>query len=111
MRWLIILWALPLILFGGWYYLSFNDINFGSIYLSRALHDAVFNLYGQILGVAPEAIPVMLVKAIAFDTVLILAIFAFRRRKQIKSWWASRRERVNEAPSEAGSTLPVYPAE
>ena len=111
MRWLIIFWALPLILMGGWYYLAYNDINFGSIYLSRVFHDAVFELYGQILGVSPETIPPLLVKTIAFDTALILSIFAFRRRNQIKAWWAARRGRSNEAASGTGDALPVYPAE
>ncbi len=111
MRWLIIFWALPLILMGGWYYFSYNDINFGSIYLSRVFHDAVFELYGQILGVSPETIPPLLVKTIAIDTALILSIYAFRRRKQIKAWWVARRERGTEVSSETGNALPVYPAE
>ena len=29
MRYLIALWAMPLALFWGWYFLSLNDINFG----------------------------------------------------------------------------------
>ncbi|MCB1418439.1 MAG: hypothetical protein KDJ74_05320 [Notoacmeibacter sp.] len=110
MRWLLIFWALPLLAFGGWYYLSFNDINFGSIYLSRALHDAVFQLYGDILGVAPETIPGMLAKAIAFDTVLILGIFAFRRRSAIKAWWQER-QTAKSLPTETEELLPPYPAE
>ena len=110
MRWLLVFWALPLLAFGGWYYLSYYDMNFGTIYLSRALHDAVFQLYGDILGVAPEVIPGMLAKAIAFDTVLILAIFAFRRRADIKAWWLALQPPVTN-PADTDTLLPTYPAE
>jgi hypothetical protein len=50
MRYLFALWAAPLVLFWGWFFLSLNDINFGYVMLSRQLHDLVFQLYGQMLG-------------------------------------------------------------
>ena len=53
MRYLIALWAIPLALFWGWYFLSLNDMNFGYLMLSRRLHDFVFKLYGEMLGVDP----------------------------------------------------------
>ncbi|MCB1383022.1 MAG: hypothetical protein KDJ73_08865 [Notoacmeibacter sp.] len=110
MRWLLVFWALPLLAFGGWYYLSYYDMNFGTIYLSRALHDAVFQLYGDILGVAPEVIPGMLLKAIMFDTVLILAIFAFRRRAAIRAWWLALQPPAPRL-AERDTVLPGYRAE
>ena len=88
MRYILILWAVPLALFWGWYALSVNDLNFGSIYLSRQLHDAVFAVYGQTLGVAPETIPPMLAWACIVDTGIIGAIAAFRWRA---AWWPQTR--------------------
>lgn len=83
MRYVLFLWALPMGIIWGWYFLSLNDINFGFLILSRLVHDAVFDVYGQILGVDPETIPLLLAQACIFDTALIGAIFAFRRRRQL----------------------------
>lgn len=104
MKYLLAFWATPLLLFWGWYFLSLNDINFGSIYLSRQLHDAVFGLYGQILGVDPATIPGLLADAFVFDTFLIGAIIAYRKRATIRQWWADRKEKQVE-------TLPVSEAQ
>jgi hypothetical protein len=93
MKYVLLAWAAPLGLFWGWFFLSANDINFGSIYLSRALHELVFELYGDMLGVAPETIPWLVAKACIFDTLLILAIWAFRRRREIGAWWRANRAR------------------
>jgi Family of unknown function (DUF6105) len=90
MRYILILWAAPVALFWSWYFLSLNDISFGYIILSRQLHDLVFKLYGQILGVDPAAIPAFVARACAFDGVLLSALYAFRRRKQIAAWWRRR---------------------
>jgi hypothetical protein len=90
MRYLLIFWALPMGFIWGWYFMSLNDVNLGSIYLSRQFHDVVFQIYGQVLGVDAALIPAMLAKACIFDSFLILAIFAFRRRGQIKKWWQNR---------------------
>ncbi len=90
MRYIIVLWGLPLGLFWGWFFLSANDINFGSIYLSRALHELVFEVYGNMLGIDPATIPWLLAQAFALDTLLILAIWAFRRRRDIRDWVSRR---------------------
>ena len=84
MRILLTLWLAPVFLLTVWYGFSYYDMNFGTVILSRQLHDLVFELYGKILGVAPEAVPLMAVKAIAFDSLIVLAIIAYRMRK---SWW------------------------
>lgn len=91
MRYLFWLWFMPLMLFWGWFGLSYYDINFGLMMFRRELHDLVFQLYGSLLGVEPTAIPVMFLKACIFDTFLIFSIFAFRKRRRIRTWWMSRR--------------------
>jgi hypothetical protein len=102
MRYLIALWAIPLALFWGWYFLSLNDINFGYLMLSRRLHDFVFQLYGEMLGVDPSTIPPMVARACICDTFLVAGIVAFRRRKSIAAWARTSRERYfggRSAPS------------
>ena len=59
MKWFIALWAAPMALLGSWYTLSYYDMNFGLSFLSRDLHDLVFAIYGNILGVPPEDVPPM----------------------------------------------------
>lgn len=96
MRALLLLWITPLALFWGWYFLSLNDMNFGYVMLSRQLHDLVFQLYGEMLGIDPALIPGMVAKACIFDSFLVAGIIAFRRRRQIAAWW--RRQRAAQMP-------------
>ncbi|MGN6583607.1 MAG: DUF6105 family protein [Rhizobiaceae bacterium] len=91
MRIILILWAAPVGLFWGWYFLSLNDLSFGCFILSRKVHDFVFDIYGQILGVDPAEIPGFVARACMFDAVLLTALYAFRRRRQIAAWWRRRR--------------------
>lgn len=112
MKYVLLAWATPLGLFWGWFFLSANDINFGSIYLSRALHELVFELYGEMLGIAPETIPWLVAKACILDTGLILAIWAFRRRREISAWWQANRSRfIPSAGAATSAGDPVHPAE
>ncbi|AZO23728.1 MAG: hypothetical protein E5W38_07855 [Mesorhizobium sp.] len=112
MRTLFAFWAAPLVLFWGWFFLSLNDLNFGYVMLSRQLHDLVFQIYGQMLGIDPAIIPGMVARACVFDTFLLLGLVAFRRRRQIAEWISQRRdgpvspERIGRA-TEAGPTLPA----
>lgn len=110
MRALLALWAAPLVLFWGWYFLSLNDMNFGYVMLSRPLHDLVFELYGNMLGIDPATIPGLVAEACLFDTMLLLAIWAFRRRRAIAAWVRALRDR-QAAPSptvfEDGPKLPA----
>jgi hypothetical protein len=56
--------------------------------LSRDLHDLVFTIYGDLLGIPPESIPPLVLKAIILDTFLVLGFIVIkRRRKQI---WSAR---------------------
>ena len=96
MRWVFAAWALPMGIFWGWYFLSLNDMNFGYVMLTRQVHDLLFELYGQMLGVEPATIPPLVAKACILDTGIILAIWAFRRRKEIAAWFAARRASMSE---------------
>ena len=71
MKYLFALWAAPLVLFWGWFFLSLNDINFGYVMLTRQVHDLVFQLYGDMLGIDPAIDPGMVAQACIFDTALI----------------------------------------
>jgi hypothetical protein len=104
MRYVFALWALPIGLFWGWYFLSLNDFSLGYAILSRPLHDMVFQLYGNILGVDPESIPSLVAKACVIDTLILLAILAFRRRRRIRTWFQARRERHQEGGTPSGPT-------
>jgi hypothetical protein len=113
MRTLFALWVTPLALFWGWFYLSLNDINFGYVMLSRQLHDFAFQLYGQMLGIDPAIIPGMVARACVFDGFLLMALWAFRRRRNIIAW--VRRQTGNPVPSDRMSQAtgagPELPAE
>ena len=92
MKWFLILWAGPIALLGSWYGLSYYDMSFGIFMLTRDAHDLVFRIYGHILGIPPESIPPLVLRAIIVDSLIVLAILAFRRRKKIAAWWRSRRQ-------------------
>ncbi len=91
MRILLILWFLPLLLFWGWYGLSAYDISFGFHFLSRDLHELVFQIYANMIGTRPEVIPGMIAAACAVDTGIILAICAYRWRAD---WYPQTKARA-----------------
>ena len=91
MKYVLGVWATPLILFWGWYFLSLNDIHFGYVLMTRQAHDLIFQLYGEMIGLDPETIPTLVAQACIIDTGLILAIWAFRRRKAIFAWVQEKR--------------------
>jgi len=126
MRILLILWAIPLVICVGWYVLSYNDINFGFIFLSKAFHDQLFMIYEQMLGIPAEDIPVWLGKLLLLDTCILLCVAALRWHKhwlpQAKGFVSSLLlakkapviEKLNLQPemvSHARSSGPVHPAE
>ncbi|MNL74737.1 hypothetical protein D3C87_2004170 [compost metagenome] len=65
-------------------------MSFGFFMLTRHTHDLVFEVYGNILGIPPETIPPLVARAIAFDSLIVFAIIAFRKRKAIAAWWRKR---------------------
>ncbi|WP_426123082.1 DUF6105 family protein [Pararhizobium sp. PWRC1-1] len=90
MKWFLILWACPVILLTGWYGLSYYDMSFGIFMLTRQAHDLVFTIYGNVLGIPPETIPPLVARAIAFDSLLVFAIIAYRKRREIRAWYNKR---------------------
>jgi hypothetical protein len=103
MKYVLGFWAVPMGLFWGWYFLSLNDMNFGYLVLSRQLHDFFFQLYGDMLGIDPKAIPPMVARACVLDTFLLMGIWAFRRRRELKAWWRARYTVEGRAEGSSGS--------
>ncbi|HCL64237.1 MAG TPA: hypothetical protein DIC56_05210 [Rhizobium sp.] len=90
MKVFLVLWALPILLLGSWYGLSYNDMNFGIFMLTRQAHDLVFAVYGNALGLPPETIPPLVARAIVVDSIVVFSIIGFRRRRKIAAWWRNR---------------------
>lgn len=90
MKWFLILWAGPVALLISWYGLSYYDMSLGFFMLTRQTHDLVFEIYGGILGIPPETIPPLVARAIAFDSLVVFSIIAFRKRRDIAAWWHRR---------------------
>ena len=105
MRYVFWFWLVPMGLLWGWYALSYHDISFGLTFLSRSTHDLVFAIYGHILGLEKDVVVNLLIKACIVDTLLIMAIVAFRKRRRIRAWWVDRK--ATQEPSE---TAPAAPA-
>ncbi|MDH4439126.1 MAG: DUF6105 family protein [Rhizobium sp.] len=96
MKTFLLLWAAPIALLGAWYSLSYYDMSFGIFMLTRDAHDLVFQIYGNVLGIAPETIPPLVMRAVVVDSLVLFAIMAFRRRKQIRAWWAARQAKSSD---------------
>jgi Family of unknown function (DUF6105) len=103
MRYIVMLWALPLVLFWGWFGLSYYNMHFGYVALTRQFHDVIFELYGELLGLDPATIPWLLVRALVFDTFLLLGIWAFRRRREIAAGTRRLRQRYVSVESAPGA--------
>ncbi|MBP8940371.1 MAG: hypothetical protein KBG72_17945 [Agrobacterium sp.] len=105
MKWFLILWAGPVALLGSWYWLSYYDMSFGFYMLTRQTHDLVFQIYGNILGLPPESLPPLVARAIVVDSLIVFAILAFRKRKQIAAWRTGRQSTAR-ASAESLSSAP-----
>ena len=112
MRYILIFWAVPMGLFWGWFYLSYHDMNFGYLMLSRAVHDFAFETYGSLLGIDPATIPPLVARACVVDSFLIFGIFGFRKRREIGRWLRETRASIAErSPTAAPEAGQVPPAE
>lgn len=123
MRVILILWAIPLILFWGWYGLSAYDLNFGLHFLSRDFHDLMFRIYSNMLGMPPEEIPIRIAQVFFIDSLFVFGAAALRWYKswlpQTLAWFRElftgkprQREYVTKIleRSDERSTLNVQPA-
>lgn len=110
MRWFLLFWGGPILFLGAWYWLSYNDMNFGIFMLTRQTHDKVFQVYGDILGLPPEVIPPLVAKAIVVDSLALFAIIAFRRRRQIMAWVRARMPATPVASTVSHQVQPVQRA-
>ena len=90
MKWFLILWACPVMLLAAWYGLSYYDMSFGFFMLTRQTHDLVFQVYGNVLGIPPESIPPLVLRAIIVDSFIVLGIIAFRKRRELSAWYRRR---------------------
>lgn len=123
MRILLILWAVPLVLFWTWFGLSAYDISFGTVFFSRHLHDVVFAVYGNALGVPAQDVAPMAAWACLFDSGIIALIAAFRWRarwlpqtmrraeRHLAALRARGGRRGQDAFSSDGASGPTLPAE
>lgn len=109
MRYILLFWGLPMGLFWGWFYLSYHDISFGTLFFSRQMHDFAFAFYGHLIGIDPQTIPPLVARACIVDTALIFGIYGFRKRREIAAWW--QRTRLPMAAPSAREAGPVPPAE
>ena len=91
MRLILILWIIPIVVFWGWYGLSAYDLHMGSFFFSRAFHDHMFRLYGSMLGVPPEEVPMLIAGTFAFDTMLLVGMSALRWHEK---WFPQVKQRV-----------------
>lgn len=95
MRTLLTLWAAPLVLFWGWYFVSLNDWNMGYALLTREANDLIFQFYadalaqvsadvwGEAVRIDPADLPGMLARTLVIDSALLLALVAFRKRRTL----------------------------
>lgn len=107
MRLILILWIIPIVVFWGWYGLSAYDLSMGSFFFTRAFHDHMFRLYGSMLEVPPQEVPMLIAGTFAFDTLLLAGMSALRWHKkwfpQAKQWVL---EALNMAPEPMVEQIP-----
>lgn len=90
MKWFLIFWAGPIFFLGSWYWLSYYDMSFGVFMYTRQVHDLTFEVYGKILGLPPESIPPLVLRAVIVDSLVLFSLVGFRKRKKIWAWWKAR---------------------
>ena len=88
-RILIILWLSPIVLFALWIGLSTADISLGLPFMTREVHDLVFQGYQRVLGLSRIEILTMLQQALWLDVAILAALIAWRRRDQVAALYAS----------------------
>lgn len=113
MRYFLLLWVLPVGGLAAWLFMAANNYSFGMFFFSRGMFDLVFGTYADILGVDASTLPPLVYKALVVDTLIVAALFALKRRKDIISWWNSRQSvtRFQDHTTAIAVTGPIHPAE
>jgi hypothetical protein len=109
MKWFLLAWLIPVVLLGSWYGLSYHDMHFGFVMLTRRAHDLVFQIYGNILGMPPEVIPRLVIKAIFVDSLIVIGIVIFRYRKGLAAWAREKRANYGEPSADSEESLSNAP--
>ncbi|MEO1749598.1 MAG: DUF6105 family protein [Pseudomonadota bacterium] len=107
MRYIFWFWLVPMSIIWIWFGLSYYDINFGFTFLSREAHDFVFFVYSHFTGIEQDQLVRLLVKACIVDSLLIFAIYGFRRRKDIRAWWAARQPKKDDVTESQSAPSPA----
>lgn len=81
------------LLCGGWYVLSYHNIHFGIIYLSRAFHDHYFQTAGQMLNLPADVIPPMIGSLFLLDLLIIAAVGIIGKYRHL--WWPHLRSFIS----------------
>lgn len=109
MRIILVLWFLPIVLFGGWYFLSLNNAHFGYFFLTYDFHQFIFKIYGNMLGLPPEDVPALIAGVFAVDSLIVLGLAALRWHKhwlpQVMAW--AKQTFGNEQPPVPMEERPV----
>jgi len=127
MRTVFLLWLFPIVFFWGWHFLSYFDVG-GVFFLTRGFYDHIYTLYGSILQMPAEDVPVALAWIFIIDSIILFFGVA------IIAWWKSwfyplmnfvrtrflglppkeikpKSEPKTEEAAKATPVGPVYPAE
>ncbi len=81
MRWLLLSWFVPVGFLASWLLLA--PLNLGLFLYSREVYERTFAVYGGVLGMAPEALPPLVWKALVMDSLIVLGLYALRRWRSI----------------------------
>ena len=113
MRYFLLFWLLPVGGLAAWLYMAENDHSFGMFFFSRDMFDMVFGVYAQILGIDAATLPPLIYKALVIDTLIVVALFALKRRKDIAAWWKTRgySARLQNRVTAIAADGPIHPAE
>ncbi|RFC66407.1 hypothetical protein DYI37_02900 [Fulvimarina endophytica] len=88
MRKFFLFWVLPLGIFWSWFFAARADL--GLVFFSRDVFDRSFAVYEAVLGLTADEVAWLIAKATVVDSLIILAIIAFRRRKTISAYLKAR---------------------
>jgi Family of unknown function (DUF6105) len=113
MRYFLFLWVLPVGGLAAWLFLASHDYSFGTLFFSRDMYDLVFGIYANILGVEAASLPPLVYKALVVDTLIVVALFALKRRRDIAHWWKTRGypARLETRVTSIVADGPTHPAE